>query len=170
MQTGKVLPPGVSGVHPLSCGCGLINPNTTGGRSNDVRNAFCEMGRVGRHVLVCRRVSGAAILCRAAGGINIRGQLLDVQCALPACGSSACSFLTLPRAARPSATITGSGSVARGSVQHSPCCRPGQLLAPEAWYEVAVASGILPGPLTGADLFPNRVSWRACPSRWRRWM
>ncbi len=98
--------------------------------------------------------------------INIRGQLLDAS-------GQALSGVREYRVQFYDAATNGAvlGEALTGQAQLSPeglfnlqVVVPSQVfLAPEAWYEIAVSSGAFPGPLTGSDVFPDRVKVESVP-------
>lgn len=98
--------------------------------------------------------------------INIRGQLLDAQGhALSGDRDYQVQFYDA------SAGGTTLGDPITGTTEVSPeglfniqaLLPPSALLAPELWYEVAISSSSVPGPLTGSDMFPDRVKVESVP-------
>ncbi len=113
------------------------------------------------------------VMCLAGGAmadppatINIRGQLLDAQGhALPGLRDFSVQFFDAGTGgAALGSAITGQTEVSLEGLFNIPVTLPPQvMLSPQAWYEVAVASGAEPAPLTGADLFPNRIKMESVP-------
>lgn len=98
--------------------------------------------------------------------INIRGQLLDASgLALSGARDYRVQFYDAAAAGAPlGEAITGQAELSPEGLFNLQIVLPPQaLLAPEAWYELAVSSGAVPGPLTGSDLFPDRVKVESVP-------
>lgn len=98
--------------------------------------------------------------------INIRGQLLDASGqALSGVREYRVQFYDAAADGTPlGEAITGQADLSPEGLFNLQIVLPSQaLLAPEAWYELAVSSGAVPGPLTGSDIFPDRVKVESVP-------
>jgi len=128
-------------------------------------DSFVRCFSFGIFVVIAMCLAGGA-LADPPATINIRGQLLDAQGhALPGLRDFSVQFFDAGTGgAALGSAITGQTEVSLEGLFNIPVTLPPQvMLSPQAWYEVAVASGAEPAPLTGADKFPNRIKMESVP-------
>ncbi|HPO15341.1 MAG TPA: hypothetical protein PLI09_17995 [Candidatus Hydrogenedentes bacterium] len=98
--------------------------------------------------------------------INIRGQLLDADGhGLPGARDYSVQFYDAASGGNAlGAAISGVAEVSIEGLFNIEVIPPPQaLLAPQAWYEVAISSSPVPGPLGAGDVFPDRVKMQSVP-------
>lgn len=127
------------------------------------------MLNVKRSVLIVFALMVFMALDAVAGSpqaINIRGQLLDADGhGLPGARAYSVQFYDAASSGNAlGAAIAGAAEVSLEGLFNLEVIPPPQaLLAPQAWYEVAISSAPVPGPLGPGDVFPDRVKMQSVP-------